>query len=138
MNPGRGLLAGEVTDTEPAYATFTVRTFDGVVWIVNGDDLRERDRDFLTAHRVVRLVGVPAAGDGAPSTFHACFIFPWEVRGHGPFDAPKSGIPAPSPERPVRKIGGERSTICKGVRPYHVLYDMRRDESSPVQTTTYE
>ncbi len=130
VNPERGLLAGEVTATEPEYATFTVRTFDGVVWIVNGDDLRDRDRAYLTAHRVVRMVGVPAfrAGD-ASSTFHACFVFPWEVYGRKPFEAARDGFPAPPPTGGmfVRKFDGERSTECKGVRPYTLLKSMRRE-----------
>lgn len=129
MDPGRGLLAGEVVGSEAGYATFTVRTFDGVTWVVNGDDLRDRDRLFLTAHRVVRMVGVPAAGS---STFHACFVFPWKVYGYPPPEATRSGFPAPPPHDAtfVRKLVGERSTECKGVRPYPVLKRMRQEESS--------
>lgn len=86
MNPSRGLLGGEITQADPQFMTFTVRAFDGGMWAVDGKDLATRDREYLADHRMVRMVGVP----GERSPFHACRVFPWEVRGHF------SGGPPPS------------------------------------------
>jgi uncharacterized membrane protein len=125
QHPERGLLAGEIIREEGGYATFTVRTFNGVFWTVNGDDLRSRDREFLAPHRTIRLIGAPSLDEDA-GTFHACFVFPWEIRGPQSLGQPLLRQPQALDAGTVRNADGERSTICKGVRPYEILKSMRR------------
>ncbi len=127
VQPEQGLLAGEITEATAGYATFTIRTFDGDTWIVNGDDLRERDFEYLTMHRVVRLVGVPVSKDKS-TVFRACFTFPWEVNGRRSREQEhrKVLVLPPPDETLVRKLVGERSTECRGVRPYGILNAMRQ------------
>lgn len=141
--PERGLLVGEIVETEPGYATFTLRAFDGRVWIVNGDDLRERDRLLLTRHRLVRLVGTPLVAPDAPrAVFHACFTFPWQFRGHRlPATELGRGLvaaPMPTDGSSVRKFFGERSTECKALRPYDALAAKERTEFLRIVTSTID
>ncbi|MCK9361164.1 hypothetical protein M0Q28_02945 [Patescibacteria group bacterium] len=135
VNPSKGLLGGEITQADPEYATFTVRTFDGGMWVVNGDELGNRDRDYLSDKRIIRIVGVPAiaaTNTAEPPVFHACMVFPWEVRGHAAFApgaAPTFSVFSPSAGNQAVRIPFEqRSTLCKGVRPYDTLIRMRVDD----------
>jgi hypothetical protein len=109
MNPSKGLLGGEITQADPQFMTFTVRAFDGGMWAVNGEDLANRDREYLAGHRMVRMIGVPLETAKKPFVFHACFVFPWEVRRHLPysFDPPAGGVPFEG-----------RSPACQGIRPF--------------------
>lgn len=133
VNPTRGLLGGEVTQADARYTTFTIRTFDGGVWLIDGDELGAQERDaFLDDSRVIRIIGYPSSATTTmqPPIFHACMIFPWEVKG-----APKQRKePTFSVFTPGVRIEGkeavtipldQRITTCKGFRPYDTLMWMR-------------
>lgn len=77
----RGLLSGSVIDIEDDYHQFTVQTFDGKTVLVSGGDVSEQGRDVLSRVSVVRIIGLPQDTSSTNTLFHACFVFPWEVRG---------------------------------------------------------
>jgi len=119
VNPARGLLAGKIVSIAPDFSTFTLAAFDGSTWKVDGDDLREADEAALSHSAEVRIVGVPlTSSTTTAASFHACFVFPWEVYG-GDRDA--------LPARPFLHLesesnsAAERSQECRGVRPYAPL-----------------
>lgn len=138
VNPTKGLLGGEVTQADARYTTFTIRTFDGNVWLIDGDELGSHERAaFLDDSRVIRVVGYPSSATTTmqPPVFHACMIFPWEVKG-----APNSGkqptfsIFTPGTLVPGQKVKfqeavtiplDQRITTCKGFRPYDSLMWMK-------------
>jgi hypothetical protein len=129
--PEQGLLAGEIIEISKDFSLVTIKAFDGATWRVNGEDLRIRDCQALIQSKEIRFVGLPVKrteANGETSVFHACFAIPWEVR----------GMPSPRP-RQVRsdlsqilsdtKFTSERSTDCKGVRPYQFLKSLRNEEA---------
>lgn len=132
LNPSKGLLGGEVTQADARYTTFTVRTFDGDVWLINGDDLGSHERGFLFQKGVIRIVGFPATATTTmePPVFHACMIFPWEVRGKRMYGDTHT-FQVFTPGKPVDGYAAvripfdQRITSCKGFRPYDSLMWMR-------------
>lgn len=137
VHPERGLLAGNVLAFASDTSSFTLRAFDGSVWTIDSDDLRGPDNAVLAKGGLVRIVGVPLAQPvvkAASSTrdtdgalFHACFVFPWEV--YGAF----GGAHIAAPMQNVlheRKVQGERSEECKGVRPYTPLRALEEEEQA--------
>jgi len=118
LAPERGLLIGQITGTAPDATSFVLRDLSGRSWQVEGGELQDHDRTIVMRGGMVRTVGVPARADS--STFHACFVFPWKVRGN-PFDTPM-------PTFPVGAVlpGGISATttppgVCEGIRPYRML-----------------
>ena len=117
LAPERGLLGGSVVSVAPGISSFTLRDFAGGVWRVDGSDLSAPDLTVVARGGIVRVVGVPAAATS--SVFHACFVFPWEIRGAQP-------EPVPSPLAAIsstseRSAPAARSEECKGIRPYQQL-----------------
>ncbi len=127
LAPGKGLLGGVVLSVGPAASssklTFVLKDFSGHVWYVNGADLRNPDLTVLAHGGIVRIVGVPVATSATSSTFHACFIFPWEVFGTIAIPPlPKSlAFIASTSERIA---GTARSELCRGIRPYKQLHTL--------------
>jgi hypothetical protein len=122
-HPERGLLAGRVVSLAPDFSSFTLLSFDGSLWSVDGDDLRHMDEETIARGGLVRIVGVPLASTTATTTsaegpFHACFVFPWEV--YGAFTATHTSMPFTHLPN-ERNVSAERSEECKGVRPYAPL-----------------
>jgi hypothetical protein len=142
-HPEKGLLAGRVVSLAPDFSSFTLLSFDGSLWTVDGDDLRHFDETALARGGLVRVVGVPFTGTTttniatttATSTdataFHACFVFPWEV--YGGFGANHLDMPFMH-LLGERNDSAERSSECKDVRPYAPLRALEEDgeaSSSP-------
>ncbi len=129
VDPSRGLLAGDVLSVDPGYHAFVLRTFDGRQWSVSADDLSDRDRAVLNQETQVRVIGVPPT-TSSTNTFHSCFVFPWEIPHlHRSFFFMSGGSIMPHPFD-ERNGSDERSTECKGVRPYMVLKALREGEAS--------
>ncbi len=144
--PEQGLLAGEIIEISKDFSLVTIKAFDGATWKVNGEDLRIRDCQALIQSKEIRFVGLPVKrleANGETSVFHACFAIPWEVRGV-PMPGPRPGmISAMKPIKPMdtidmsnlpeilrdTKFTSERSTDCKGVRPYQFLKSLRNEEA---------
>lgn len=144
--PEQGLLAGEIVEISKDFSLVTIKSFDGVIWKVNGEDLRIRDCQALIQSKEIRFVGLPVKrteANGETSVFHACFAIPWEVHGMA-MRGPKPGmISAMKPIKPMdtidmsnlpeilrdTKFTSERSTDCKGVRPYQFLKTLRNEEA---------
>ena len=144
--PERGLLAGEIIEVSKDFSLVTIKSFNGEVWRVNGEDLRIRDCQALIQSKEIRFVGLPVKrteANGETSVFHACFAIPWEVRGM-PAHGPKTGmLSIDKPMKPMdaidmsnlpeilrdTKFTSERSTDCKGVRPYQFLKTLRNEEA---------
>lgn len=81
-NPQRGFLAGEVVSVSPEQNVFSLRSFDGGQWTVSLDDVSGRGRATIDQFPLVRVVGIPMpTSSGVLTTFRACFVFPWTVRG---------------------------------------------------------
>ncbi|MFO0764922.1 MAG: hypothetical protein U0487_02655 [Patescibacteria group bacterium] len=141
--PENGLLAGEIVDISKDFSSVTIKSFDGTVWKVNGEDLRIRDCRALIQSKEIRFVGLPVKhteANGETSVFHACFAIPWEVRGmpmHSPkmdsYSAfkPMDAVDMSNLPEVLRdtKFTSERSTDCKGVRPYQFLKTLRNEEA---------
>jgi hypothetical protein len=143
VNPAKGLLGGEVTQADARYTTFTIRTFDGSVWIIDGDELGAYERDVLLNERpVIRVIGYPGTATTTmqPPVFHACMIFPWEVKGAAKFGKEPGfsvftpGIPVAGQKvtfhNPVTIPFDQRITTCKGLRPYDSLMWMRESNTN--------
>ena len=129
LAPEKGLLGGRVISLAPDNTSFALRDFKGHLWQVEAGDLRNTDFAAVLRGGIVRIVGVPVAATS--STFHACFVFPWEIR-YGFFG---NFFHTPSPPRPPlfastseRSVTTPRSEICKGIRPYRQLRSI--DETS--------
>jgi hypothetical protein len=127
VHPDRGLLAGEVADVDGDFRSFRIKSFDGTIWILGGDDLTPKSRELLLRHKFVRVVGFMVDDGNGSLVFKPCFVFPWEIKGGVPDRLISVRIQERSepPTVPVvpfeRKIGAVRSTDCKGVRPYDYL-----------------
>ena len=122
LAPEKGLLGGRVVSLAPNNASFALRDFKGHLWQVETGDLRNTDFAAVLHGGIVRIVGVPVAATS--STFHACFVFPWEIR-YGFFG---NFFHTSSPSRLTlststgeRSVTTPRSEICKGIRPYRQL-----------------
>lgn len=118
QHPERGLLAGEVLDVDGDFRSFRIKSFDGQVWILSGEDLTPKSRDMLIQHRVVRVVGFMVDDGNGNLVFKPCFVFPWEVKGGKMKQSHIITVPVLPFER---KLDDTRSTDCKGVRPYDYL-----------------
>ncbi|MHB1163373.1 MAG: hypothetical protein ACYCZZ_02545 [Minisyncoccota bacterium] len=118
LSPGKGLLGGHVVSVAPGLASFELLDFNGTLWRVDGNDLRNHDLATVARGGVVRVVGVPTAATS--SEFHACFVLPWEF--HGDFGQKTYPLPlaliASTSERSSSFV---RSEACKGIRPYQQL-----------------
>lgn len=118
VHPDRGLLAGEVLDVDGDFRSFRIKSFDGTVWILGGDELTPKSRELLLRHKLVRVVGFMVDDGNGNLVFKPCFVFPWEVKGGTPDRSAKPLIPVVPFERKIAEV---RSTDCKGVRPYDYL-----------------
>jgi hypothetical protein len=124
LAPERGLLGGKVVSVTPLTTSFTLRDFNGNLWNIDSSDLRSFDQVAIARGGEVRVVGVPMTATS--STFHACFVFPWES--HGNF---RKAIPPP----PLAVIASTsnvqiniaRSEACQNIRPYQQLRDLDND-----------
>lgn len=119
--PEKGLLTGQVVSVAPSVSSFTLQDFNGREWMVDTDDLRNRDMTLVARGGAVRIVGLPVATTS--SSFHACFVFSGETRGVNKKE------PLPSPLAVVASTSGrqERSNECKGIRPYADLHAIEDD-----------
>ncbi len=123
--PEKGFLVGKVSSIAPDFSSFALTTDSGVVWQVEGSDLRAPDMAWLARGGMVRVVGVPRpATSTAP--FHACFVLPWEVRG-ARASLPPLPLAVLSASTSERISNGERSNACKGVGPYRVFRALQDD-----------
>lgn len=117
LAPEKGLLGGSVVSAAPDVSSFVLRDFKGVVWQIDGSDLRTPDLTTVARGGVVRVVGVPTTATS--SEFHACFVLPWESRG--------VSMQAPPPPLAVIASTSERGLVfarseeCRGIRPYQQL-----------------
>lgn len=118
LAPEKGLLGGQVVQAASNAASFTLNDFAGRTWKVDGRDLRSRDLITVARGGEVRVVGTPAASTS--STFHACFVFPWEPHGGAGDDLPPRPLTAIS-STTERNTMATRSEVCKGIRPYQQL-----------------
>ena len=120
--PEKGLLGGEVVQAAPNAVSFAIRDFSGHLWQVDGSDLLKQDLSVVARGGVVRVVGVPLQ-EGVPisatTTFHACFIFPWDEGGprREQLPPPLTTIASTS----GRSVPFAHSKACKGIRPYEQL-----------------
>lgn len=122
-HPENGVLGGTVLSASSTLATFTLQDFSGVVWTVDDDDLGPPDLTAVARGGEVRVVGVPMTG--STTTFHACFVFPWQP--HGTFistsEPPPTAFFASTSEI---NAAPERSEECRDIRPYEALHDLPR------------
>ncbi|MHB1770122.1 MAG: ABC-2 family transporter permease [Minisyncoccota bacterium] len=118
LAPQKGLLGGRVISLAPNAASFVLRDFQGRLWQVEDGDLRNADFAVVLRGGTVRIVGVPAAATS--TTFHACFVFPWEPW-YGFFNKPSIPHAPLFASTSERSVLGPRSDICKGIRPYQQL-----------------
>lgn len=125
LAPDKGLLGGAVESVAPGLSSFTLRDFNGVLWQIDGSDLRARDQTAVAHGGVVRVVGVPTMATS--SEFHACFVLAWGAQAGSPHrvSPPLATIASTS------EIGrpAARSEECRGIRPYQQLY--AADETGP-------
>jgi len=116
LAPGKGLLGGEVEQIAPDAASFSLRDFSGRLWQVDESDLSSSGLSVVAHGGTVRVVGPPAGRTGpavsATTTFHACFVFPWEANGGRQTQINKQNA-APT-----------QSEACKSIRPYRQLHDI--------------
>lgn len=121
-HPEAGALGGNIVSAQPNLSLFVLRDFKGMIWTVNGGDLRGGDLTAVARGGIVRVVGIPTT---ATSTlFHACFVFPWEMHG-GPFLPPPLPLALISSTSEINPAM-ERSQECRGIRPYQVLRSIER------------
>ncbi len=121
LAPGKGLLGGRVISVASGATSFVLRDFNGVMWTIDGSDLRTPDLTAVARGGVVRVVGVPTTATS--SAFHACFAFPWNSYGNPgqePLPFPLATIASTSERSPAVA----RSEECKGIRPYRQLRDI--------------
>ena len=124
LDTSHGLLMGRIVTLSPDFSSFTLQTSSGVLWHINTSDLRSADITILARGGTVRVVGVPRAATST-TPFHACFVFPWEIRGSF-FTPPIPLVALPPPSEIISR--GERSKLCKGVRPYKPLRALEQGE----------
>ena len=118
LAPEKGLLGGMVVAVAPDFSTFTLKDWNGVVQTVDADDLPARDRAVVARGGMVRIVGVPlTATSSEGALFHACFVFPFMMRGMFR-DAPPPPPLATLASSSERESPREQSTECRGIRPY--------------------
>lgn len=113
--PERGLLGGTIVKSVADVSSFTLRDWRGDLWNVDATDLRPHDLVTVARGGLVHVVGVPTA---ATSSFHACFVFPWEIYGE-----PRSG-PPPFPVAFIASTSDRSATTsdaCAHTRPYQKL-----------------
>ncbi len=114
----KGLLGGEVEKVSPGVTSFVLRDFSGQIWNVDTSDLRNRDLVAVARGGIVRIIGAPATSTS--SIFHACFVFPWVMKG-----IPRDD-PTPLPLAVVASTSGKtamsQSSACKDIRPYKQLH----------------
>jgi hypothetical protein len=118
LAPQKGLLGGEVANVAPDDSSFVLIDFSGQTWKVDTSDLRAPDLATIAHGGTVRIIGSPASSTNA--LFHACFVFPWVVRGgppHGPLPLPSWTTSSTSGEGVQ-----EPSARCEGIRPYQQLH----------------
>jgi hypothetical protein len=121
VDPTKGLLGGSVVSVAPNATSFVLQDFHGNLWTVDSTDLRGQDLITLARGGTVRVVGVPVSVAATSSTFHACFVFPWEIVGDFHFEPP------PPPPLALISSSSEiipdttRSELCKGIRPYNQI-----------------
>ncbi|MCX6786335.1 MAG: hypothetical protein NTU85_00745 [Candidatus Kaiserbacteria bacterium] len=126
LAPEKGLLGGEVINVASDLASFTLRDFSGHMWEIDGSDLRNPDLTTIARGGIVRVVGLPVqtgtSASATSSSFHACFVFPWNFRG-----GPKNGLPPPLAvvaSTSKRDATTTQSDLCKNIRPYQQLRDI--------------
>lgn len=122
-HPEDGRLAGEVVSFSEEEGVLVVRTFDGILWRVLTEDLREPDIEALKAFEAVRVVGVPTT---SAETLHACFILPWEFIDMPPHPEPRKLFEEFLESKGERMSEFERSSECKGVRPYQAIIRIQK------------
>ena len=123
-------MVGQVEKVAEDLSSFTLRDFLGRMWEINGSNLRGPDLTVVARGGVVRIVGLPVQenlpASATSSVFHACFVFPWEIRG---------GLGNRQPPPPLAAIASTsekntatvRNDVCKNIRPYQRLRSI--DES---------
>ncbi len=116
LAPEKGLLGGEVETVAPGVTSFVLRDFSGQAWSIDTSDLRNRDLVAIAHGGTVRIIGAPATS--TDSVFHACFVFPWMTRG---IPQHESTPPLATVASTSGKREGERSGVCRGIRPYKQL-----------------
>ena len=126
VDPTNGLLAGEIMSAASNDTSFVVRDFSGKEWVVDGMDLRGPDLAAVARGGTVRIVGAPTTATS--STFHACFVFPWETRGEFENTSPPPPLTTIS-STTERNTEASRSEICKDIRPYQQLRDIDEKDS---------
>ena len=122
-HPEEGRLVGTVTDFSEEDGVLTVEAFDGTMWRVLTDDLREPDLEALKNFETVRIVGVPTTTLGV---LHACFVLPWEFVDTLPRPDARVRFDTLFDVMDEREPRDERSTECKDVRPYQALIKLQR------------
>ncbi len=120
LAPAKGLLGGTVVASASDVSSFELRDFSDAVWHVDASDLRTPDLRTVARGGMVRIVGVPTT---ATSSFHACFVLPWETYGAG------RGGPTPLPLALIASTSDRshlvpRSDACKQTRPYAQLREL--------------
>ena len=116
--PQQGVLGGQVLSVATG-TSFTLKDFAGNVWQIDSDDLRASDITPLVVGDTVRVVGAPTTATS--TSFHACFVFFWQLPG-------RPGMPPPAiASSSERSTPLERSDECKGIRPYGALRALHGD-----------
>lgn len=122
LAPSRGLLGGEVVAVASDTSSFLLRDWNGTSWQVDAGDLHTPDRANVVRGGDVRVVGLPVSVTTATSsTFHACFVLPWEVRGGDRRLSPAFPFPVNAAARVRLSTTSPSSEKCQGITPYGKL-----------------
>ncbi len=118
----RGLVSGSVLSFSTSTEELYLRGFDGQVWLVSTEGLPQKDLFVARTVSEVRVAGVEALAINSTTTksIIGCFIFPLRALGA----AEESEIISIEDER---KLGQERNSKCRGVRPYDSLQKIRNN-----------
>ena len=123
LAPEKGLLGGQIISVAPHDVSFVLSDFSGRSWKVDESDLHTPDLAAVARGGIVRVVGLPVQTNAASTTnatFHACFVFSWEM--HGDFQ----NKPSPLPLMIIASTSEKSATttdrdVCKNIRPYQQL-----------------
>jgi hypothetical protein len=115
LHPDRGLLGGQVVAVSAVNDTFTLKDFNGNIWIVDASGLSTTSLAAVERGGIVRVEGIPDAN--ATSSLVACAVFPWTTYGADTNPPPPAPF-APIPPVSERTSTDMRSQICRGASPY--------------------
>lgn len=133
MNPEKGLIMGEIIETDSNFNLFKIKSEKGDEWVIDGSDLSDVDKEILTKFRVVRVIGIPIeknGGEFATTTIKGCVVLPFEIMGQRPdminFKYPqKMKMFKKELIKNERNQNSMRINKCEGMQPSKLLKELR-------------